>query len=137
MLPKICRADKCDRKLRSDNVTGVCKIHRNRWGTCRRCLSRCDWRSVLCTKCHLKNKKSEAEFMIYCWFSGCVKRVRSKTGYCREHWKLGPTCKSEGCSIRVVQNCKRGYCRDHDFLASRERYREKRNRLILSRNVNN
>ncbi len=126
MLPKVCRVDRCQNRLRSDNATGVCVEHRNLWGSCRRCLIRCDWRSRLCAKCNIKEKKSEAEFMLFCWEPGCHKRIRSKSGYCREHWLNGPVCKAPECRVRVVKTCKLGYCRDHDFLASRERYRMRR-----------
>lgn len=130
MVRTICRVDGCPKKLRSDNRTGVCKLHRNRWGSCRRCYLRCDWRSTLCKRCNLREKKLEADHMITCWAQGCRARVRSKSGYCREHWLNGKKCLFEGCSVMVIINSKHGYCRSHDFMASRIRYRQKRQREL-------
>ena len=130
MLPRICRVSSCENRLRSDNKTGVCVLHRNLWGSCKRCLTRCDWRSNYCKRCNSNLKKRDAEFMITCWADGCDRRVRSKSGYCREHWLAGSICKAPGCTVKVVRTCKLGYCRSHDFLASRIRYANRKNRGI-------
>lgn len=128
----ICRVSGCVRKLRRDNQTGVCKTHRNKWGSCRRCLFRCDWRSTLCNRCHRKDRKTEAVSSLICWAEGCTKRVRSKSGYCRTHWLRGPLCKAPACTVYVIRTSRQGFCRAHDNLASQARYYAKRARLRKS-----
>jgi hypothetical protein len=117
--PQVCRIEGCQAPLRRDNRKGVCQDHRSKSKTCARCLKRCNAAAKICNACRRKDQLNGSETVQFCWENGCQKRVRSKTGYCREHWKQGPQCeahfRSTGlrCTTILSRFVKYPYCARH------------------------
>lgn len=117
-LPPVCRRDGCSIKVRSDNMSGYCKIHRNYAGTCANCLKVCKTESTLCSSCNSKDKRDGSSTYI-CFHDGCNRKVRSKSGFCREHWLMGPQCEAttrpygHRCENLTSKTAKYPFCRKH------------------------
>lgn len=117
-----CRFEGCNKRLRSDNRTRLCRKHHMRGGTCFRCLAPCQRGFKRCGECRKKRRAENATAVAVCTAVGCTVRTHSKSGMCRKHYAVaGGTCTATGCSTPVVFNSKTMLCRAHLFLSRKLR----------------
>ena len=111
-----CAYPDCEKKIRSDNRSGVCQSHHKFQGKCKKCFIRCWVQAEYCKSCDNMKRAFESRTFVPCQFKGCKETTTSHYKLCEYHFGNYKKCRIDGCDTLVKFNSKWGYCEDHRHL---------------------
>ena len=116
-----CSIAGCEKKLRIDNKSGLCKKHIRYQGTCKKCSSPMYLGRKYCQKCMKSYRSFTANIVVVCQYEGCKTIVHSKSRLCRKHCYEYYPCETPGCDRRVAFFSQYRLCDSHRNMAKKLR----------------